>query len=166
MCTASIPLHVVVWMCVYMCSLTHGGCSTVLLIWTNACAGTTALFSLWERQRGTERETLVLNSADYLNRYIKTWKGAWRIEANIIYIYIYMCVCVCVCVTLSEKTQLKSFFCDLLFFDKKSSFIWYRTFCENFTFISLYWLNIVMPNFEIIVKLIVEIKLWCLFSHD
>ncbi len=97
--------------CVYMCSLTHGGCSTVLLIWTNACAGTTALFSLWERQRGTERETLVLNSVDYLNRYIKTWKGSWRIEANII--------SVCVCVTLSEKTQLKSFLCDLLFSTKK-----------------------------------------------
>ncbi len=27
-------------------------------------------------------------------------------------------------VTLSVKTQLKSFFCDLLFLTKKSSFIW------------------------------------------
>ncbi len=36
------------------------------------------------------------------------------------YIYIYICVCVCVCiyVTHSVKTQLKSVFCDLLFFTK------------------------------------------------
>lgn len=37
--------------------------------------------------RKTKRETLVLNSADSLNRYIKTWKGAWRIEVNILILY-------------------------------------------------------------------------------
>ncbi len=39
-------------------------------------------------------------------------------------------------VTLSVKTQLKQFFCDLLFSTKASSFISKRTFCENVTFIS------------------------------
>ncbi len=54
-------------------------------------------------------------------------------------------------VTLSVKIQLKSFFCDLPFSTKKSSFLWKRKFCGNFTLISLI-LTKVMSKIEIIVK--------------
>ncbi len=43
--------------------------------------------------------------------------------------------------------------------------ILYITFCENVTFKSLI-LSKDMSNIEMIVELMVEIKLWCLLSHN